>query len=52
LTKLPVISGKQLCKILSKTGYLIDHQTGSHIILRNENPPAGFTLEEFNKIMK
>ena len=20
-------------------GYLIDHQTGSHIILRNENPP-------------
>jgi len=39
LNKLPVISGKQLCKTLKILGYLIDHQTGSHIILRNENPP-------------
>jgi len=39
LTKLPVISGKELCKILGKIGYLIDHQTGSHIILRNQKPP-------------
>jgi len=39
LSKLPVVSGKQLCKILGKIGYSIDHQTGSHIILRNENPP-------------
>jgi len=39
LNKLPVISGKQLCKILKILGYLIDRQTGSHIILRNENPP-------------
>ncbi len=39
MSKLPVVSGKQLCKILGKIGYPIDHQTGSHIILRNENPP-------------
>lgn len=39
MTKLPVISGKELCKILGKIGYLIDHQTGSHIILRNQKPP-------------
>jgi predicted RNA binding protein YcfA (HicA-like mRNA interferase family) len=39
LRKLPTISGKELCKILKKIGYSIDHQTGSHIILRNENPP-------------
>ena len=39
MSKLPVVSGKQLCKILGKIGYSIDHQTGSHIILRNENPP-------------
>jgi len=24
---------------VAKVGYRIDHQTGSHIILRNENPP-------------
>lgn len=39
MNKLPVVSGKQLCKVLKKIGYFIDHQTGSHIILRNENPP-------------
>ena len=39
MIKLPVISGKELCKILGKVGYSVDHQTGSHIILRNEYPP-------------
>jgi len=39
LSKLPVVSGQELCKILKQIGYSIDHQTGSHIILRNENPP-------------
>lgn len=39
MSKLPVLAGKELCKILKKIGYFIDHQTGSHIILRNENPP-------------
>ncbi|MDH5718853.1 MAG: type II toxin-antitoxin system HicA family toxin [Spirochaetia bacterium] len=28
-----------MCKALSKLGYHIDHQTGSHIILRNQNAP-------------
>jgi predicted RNA binding protein YcfA (HicA-like mRNA interferase family) len=28
-----------LCKALEKIGYQIDHQTGSHIVLRNENHP-------------
>ena len=39
MTKLPVMSGKQLCVALKKLGYMVDHQTGSHIILRNEVPP-------------
>lgn len=36
---LPVVSGKELIRALSKLGYELDHQTGSHIILRNEHPP-------------
>ena len=36
--KLPVISAREL-KILSKIGYSVDHQTGSHGILRHENYP-------------
>ena len=37
--KLPILSGKDVVKALSKIGYKIDHQTGSHIILRHEKPP-------------
>jgi predicted RNA binding protein YcfA (HicA-like mRNA interferase family) len=39
VSRLPVLSGQELCKALAKVGYRIDHQTGSHIILRMENPP-------------
>ncbi|MEF9475387.1 MAG: type II toxin-antitoxin system HicA family toxin [Candidatus Mariimomonas ferrooxydans] len=39
MSKLPVVSGKLTCKVLEKIGFLIDHQTGSHIILRNKRPP-------------
>jgi predicted RNA binding protein YcfA (HicA-like mRNA interferase family) len=39
LSKLPVVSGKQACNIFEKIGFLTDHQTGSHIILRNKNSP-------------
>jgi len=34
MPKLPVISGMEIVKALRKLGYEIDHQTGSHIILR------------------
>jgi len=39
VTRLPGVSGKEVVKALKKVGYEIDHQTGSHIILRHSNPP-------------
>ena len=39
MPKLPILSGKELIRALNKIGYLIDHQTGSHVILRNKDPP-------------
>jgi len=39
MPKLPRISGKEFVKILEKHGYRTDHQTGSHIILRQVLPP-------------
>jgi len=39
MSKLPIISGFKAVKALSKLGYKIDHQTGSHMILRHEEPP-------------
>ena len=35
MSKLPVISGKELIKVLMKTGYYIRDQEGSHIHLRH-----------------
>ena len=39
MPKLPILSGTPVVKALSKLGYEIDHQTGSHMILRNTNYP-------------
>ena len=39
MPKLPVVSGKEVVKALTKAGYRVDHQSGSHIILRHEEAP-------------
>ncbi len=39
MTRLPVVSGAQAVRALGRLGYEVDHQTGSHIILRQEAPP-------------
>jgi predicted RNA binding protein YcfA (HicA-like mRNA interferase family) len=53
LSKLPLISGKDLCKILQRVGYQVDHRTGSHIILRNEKPPhRRLTVPDHKEVSK
>ena len=39
MARLPVVSGRQLVRALEKTGYVVDRQKGSHIILRLTQPP-------------
>jgi len=39
MPKLPIVSGQKLVNILAKIGYVTDHQTGSHIIIRHKDPP-------------
>jgi len=39
MSKLPVVSGKLAVAAFFKIGYEFDHQTGSHMILRNIHPP-------------
>ncbi len=39
MSKLPQVSGREAVKAFQKLGYEIDHQTGSHIILRHRDPP-------------
>lgn len=47
--KLPVVSGQQLVKALSKTGFELDHTTGSHAILRKKTPPFTRTTVPLHK---
>lgn len=39
MTKLPVVSGREVVRVLEKLGYQFDRQRGSHITLRQEQPP-------------
>jgi len=34
------MSGKEAVRIFQKFGYIVDHQTGSHIILYHESRPT------------
>jgi predicted RNA binding protein YcfA (HicA-like mRNA interferase family) len=37
--KLPVVSGIEAVRAFSHLGYEVDHQTGSHLVLRQRQPP-------------
>ncbi len=39
MPKLPAVSGIGVVKALAKIGYDVDHQTGSHMILRQREAP-------------
>jgi predicted RNA binding protein YcfA (HicA-like mRNA interferase family) len=39
LSRLPVVSGRELVRALEKVGYVVDRQKGSHIVLRHTEPP-------------
>ncbi len=51
--KLPVLSGKEVIKALSKIGYEPDYQTGSHMILRQKDVPhRRLTVPNHSEIAK
>lgn len=53
MPKLPIISGKELIKVFARIGYEIDHQSGSHMILRHKDPPhRRLTIPNHHEISK
>lgn len=46
MTKLPVISGKQLIKVLIKVGFCVYHKKGSHVTLKRDSPPCRVTVPD------
>ncbi|MCK5699362.1 MAG: type II toxin-antitoxin system HicA family toxin [Candidatus Aenigmarchaeota archaeon] len=54
MSKLPVgLSGRDIIKVINKLSYEIDHQTGSHIVLRQkEYPHRRITVPNHHEIAK
>ena len=53
MSKLPIISGKEVVRVLKKLGYEIDHQTGSHMILRKtEGEHRRLTVPNHQEVAK
>jgi len=53
VSKLPLVSGREVVMALKKIGYFRDHQRGSHIILRQQAPPhRRVTVPDHKEIAK
>ena len=53
MAKLPKLTGKELGKIIEKIGFVFDHQTGSHMILRHkEEPHRRLTVPNHKELAK
>lgn len=50
---MPVVSGREVVKALSKIGYVLDRQRGSHLILRQQTPPhRRLTVPDHKEVAK
>lgn len=53
MSRLPVVSGREAAAAFGRIGYRIDHQTGSHMILRQESPPfRRLTVPDHEEVAK
>jgi predicted RNA binding protein YcfA (HicA-like mRNA interferase family) len=53
LSQIPLISGRDVVKALRQVGYEPDHQRGSHIVLRQVDPPhRRLTVPDHDEVAK
>lgn len=53
MAELPVVSGQEAVKAFGKIGYGVDRQRGSHIILRQTDPPhRRLTIPDHKELRK
>jgi predicted RNA binding protein YcfA (HicA-like mRNA interferase family) len=50
VSKLPIISGLECVKALEKTGFVVDRQRGSHIILVREEPRTTISVPDHKEL--
>lgn len=52
MTKLPVVSGRECVRVLTKVGFYFSHQKGSHIIMRRDEPYAKTVVPDHRELKK
>ena len=53
MSRLPLVSGREVVKALAKIGYEFDRQRGSHIVLRRADPPhRRLTVPDHGEVAK
>ncbi len=52
MTKLPQVSGRECIAALRRGGFYIDRQSGSHVTLMRDDPPARVTVPNHRKDLK
>ncbi len=53
MSYLPQVSGREVVKALGRIGYEVDRQRGSHIVLRNSEPPyRRLTVPDHDEVAK
>ncbi len=52
MPKLPVVKPKEIIKVLQKAGFSIDHVSGSHYIMYNQNRTLRTSIPYHNKPLK
>ena len=50
MSKLPVISGADCVKALSKIGFEVYRQRGSHIVIVRKSPPTQTTIPDHKEL--
>jgi predicted RNA binding protein YcfA (HicA-like mRNA interferase family) len=50
MSKLPVISGRQLVRALEQVGFTFDRQRGSHIMLFRSDPPTTLSVPDHREL--
>lgn len=53
MAELPLVSGREAVKAFGKIGYELDRQRGSHIVLRQKQPPhRRLTIPDHKELRK
>lgn len=50
MSKLPVVSGRDLVRALCKIGFVLDRQKGSHMMLFRAEPPTTISVPDHREL--